>query len=164
MQNLWEESFQMNHTTQFTHQITGIYLLVCHYLMPQKSMSNYFVESRSPSPDEHRLCLFVTTLLCAVLGILVGWYVNEMLHLFSWICALSVYHPVLELRSRTNLPCLVNLALCLLKHHIIWSFYDKLVQVKKYNVVFSINYSELIYEYIYIFLLDHVIYNFLKIV
>ncbi len=142
------ESHNAIYSSNYWYIFTGMPL----FNAPKKHVKLFCacVVSRSPSPDEHRLCLFVTTLLCAALGIF-GWYVNEMLHLRSWICALTVYHPVLELRSRTNLPCLVNLALCLLKHHIIWSFYDKLVQVIKYNVVFSINHSELIYEYIYIF-------------
>ncbi len=52
--------------------------------------------SRSPAPDEHRLCLFATTLICAVLVILRG---------------STPIGAVLELRSRANLPCLVNLAL-----------------------------------------------------
>ncbi len=48
----------------------------------------------------------------------VGWYVNDMSHLFSLICTLLVNHSeistpigaVLELRSHANLPCLVKLA------------------------------------------------------
>ncbi len=53
----------------------------------------------------------------------IGYYGNEMLRLYFFICTLSVNHPqkcprpsigvVLELRSQANLPCLVNLALSL---------------------------------------------------
>ncbi len=64
---------------------------------------------RSPATDEHKLCLFGTTLICTTLGILR--YVNVILLLCKSPTEFSTpIRAVLKLCSRANLPCLVNMA------------------------------------------------------